>query len=190
MRIGRLVLLTSAAALATPSAQAQDHAVFIRLRHGSGICAGFCPNFKLWVDASGQVSATSLWDETYSRFQATREQVTKAYAILSRIRPVRSRRLDVTCKGADDAALKWLGRLRPDDTEVRWVDGGQVVSLASCENGPLTFRIAVARAVVALGVSLIDGRQYRGPPRGNSSPLFEKLDYEGGESRPQPASVK
>lgn len=155
---GPLALLAAAPAAAQPPG---DETIIVRFRHSYAICAGFCPHFEMKVAPDGWVVAHSELTERVYRYRVGPNQAAHFRRILSRVRPAGHRLLDRACEPArtQDGAVDPLSDPRHDDVEVRWTTATSKARLTSCGDTNRSTRKLIARAVIALGAELLDGRR-------------------------------
>ena len=142
--------------------------VIIRFRPPAMICAGVCPDYQIEIFANGDVvrgnpkpdptGRDDLYANTVIRFRVPLAKLDQFRAELDMVRPLGNRALDTICAQPKlpDGSPDPISTPKPDDLEVRWVEGPHTDRLTSCAYGPL--RGALESALRTLGVDPYSGR--------------------------------
>lgn len=145
-----------ACASVTPSGQPD---IVIRFRHDYlGGCLGACADYEMSVFSTGHVFTRNTLLKQGYRFRRTQREVREFMRILLALRPLRDTRYDEECPRALDASglPDPLHDPKPDDVDVRWIDGSRSVRVTSC-NSHRGVRRVIELAITALGASHIWG---------------------------------
>ena len=142
--------------------------VIIHFRHPAMICAGVCPNYQIEIFANGDVvrgnpkaeptGRDHLYASTVIHFHMPPAKLKQFRTELDKVRPLGNRALDTICaqRKLPDGATDPISAPKPDDLEIRWVEGGHTDRLTSCAYGPL--RGEVQSALRTLGVDPYSGK--------------------------------